>query len=63
MNKLIIYFRITPRHVLLAVKNDNELNNLLDGVTISQAGVLPHIESILLPKKTANKSQPISQEY
>jgi histone H2A len=36
----------------LAIRNDEELNKLLSGVTIAQGGVLPNIQSILLPKKT-----------
>ncbi|XP_072940651.1 histone H2A-like [Epargyreus clarus] len=44
--------RISPRHIMLAVKNDYELNRMLDGVTISQGGVLPKIEPQLLPRKT-----------
>lgn len=42
---------ITPRHILLAVANDDELHRLLRGVTISQGGVLPHIPEVLLFKK------------
>jgi histone H2A len=44
--------RIIPRHLQLAIRNDEELNKLLAGVTISQGGVLPNIHSVLLPKKT-----------
>ena len=44
--------RISPRHLQLAIRNDEELNKLLAGVTISQGGVLPNIQAILLPKKT-----------
>ena len=44
--------RIIPRHLHLAVRNDEELNRLLDGVTISQGGVLPNINAALLPKKS-----------
>lgn len=47
--------RVTPRHIQLAVRNDEELNKLLDGVTISEGGVLPNINAILLPKKTNTK--------
>ena len=42
--------RIVPRHITLAVKNDEELNKLLGGVTISAGGVLPNIHSVLIPK-------------
>ena len=44
--------RIIPRHVQLAVRNDEELNKLLGGVTIAAGGVLPNIHSVLLPKKS-----------
>ena len=32
--------RIVPRHITLAVKNDEELNKLLGGVTIASGGVI-----------------------
>jgi histone H2A len=48
--------RIIPRHVLLAIRNDEELGKLLAGVTIAHGGVLPNIHSVLLPKKTAEKA-------
>ena len=44
--------RIIPRHLQLAIRNDEELNKVLAGVTISQGGVLPHIHNVLLPKKS-----------
>ena len=44
--------RIVPRHITLAVKNDEELNRLLGGVTIASGGVLPNIHAVLLPKKS-----------
>lgn len=47
--------RIIPRHVLLAVRNDEELGKLLQGVTISSGGVLPNINPVLLPKKVEKK--------
>ncbi|XP_035689010.1 late histone H2A.1-like [Branchiostoma floridae] len=57
--------RIIPRHIQLAVRNDEELNQLMSGVTIAQGGVLPNIHNQLLPKKTGKKtageSHPSSQ--
>ena len=49
--------RIIPRHLQLAVRNDEELNKLLGGVTIAQGGVLPNIQAVLLPKKTEKKAK------
>ena len=49
--------RIIPRHLQLAVRNDEELNKLMGGVTIAQGGVLPNIQAVLLPKKTQAKSK------
>ena len=37
--------RIIPRHVQLAIRNDEELNKLLGGVTIASGGVLPHADA------------------
>eukprot|EP00808_Paulinella_micropora_P026378 g59040.t1 len=47
--------RISPRHMQLAVRNDEELNMLLGGVTIASGGVLPNIHSVILPKKKPAK--------
>merc|ERR1712168_399820 len=44
--------RIVPRHIQLAVRNDEELNKLMSGVTIASGGVLPNIQAVLLPKKS-----------
>ena len=35
--------RIVPRHLQLAIRNDEELNKLLGDVVISQGGVVPFI--------------------
>ncbi|PWN30274.1 histone 2A [Jaminaea rosea] len=54
--------RIIPRHLQLAIRNDEELNKLLGGVTISQGGVLPGIASELLPAKSGKKKAAASQD-
>ena len=41
--------RIAPRHIMLAIRNDEELNKLLSDVTISHSGVVPKIHEVLLP--------------
>ena len=43
--------RIIPRHILLAIRNDEELNRLMSNTTISEGGVLPNINPALLPTK------------
>eukprot|EP00340_Litonotus_pictus_P004370 CAMPEP_0170518096 /NCGR_PEP_ID=MMETSP0209-20121228/3870_1 /TAXON_ID=665100 ORGANISM="Litonotus pictus, Strain P1" /NCGR_SAMPLE_ID=MMETSP0209 /ASSEMBLY_ACC=CAM_ASM_000301 /LENGTH=131 /DNA_ID=CAMNT_0010803529 /DNA_START=112 /DNA_END=507 /DNA_ORIENTATION=- len=43
--------RIVPRHIQLAVRNDEELGKLLSTATISSGGVLPNINDALLPNK------------
>ena len=47
--------RIVPRHIQLAVRNDEELNKLFGSVTIAQGGVLPNIHSVLLPKSSSKE--------
>ena len=53
--------RIVPRHIQLAVRNDEELSKLLGHVTIANGGVMPNIHNLLLPKKTGS-SKPTADE-
>lgn len=58
--------RIIPRHIQLAVRNDEELSKLLGNVVIANGGVLPNIHATLLPKKSAKGKGEVggaSQEY
>eukprot|EP00891_Asterochloris_glomerata_P009399 jgi/Astpho2/9399/Aster-01664 len=54
--------RIVPRHIQLAVRNDEELSKLLGNVTIASGGVLPNIHGVLLPKKTGKKGGAADEE-
>ena len=53
--------RIVPRHIQLAVRNDEELNKLFGNVTIAQGGVLPNIHSVLLPKRSESSGAKASK--
>eukprot|EP00246_Nothoceros_aenigmaticus_P018449 TRINITY_DN9642_c0_g1_i1.p1 TRINITY_DN9642_c0_g1~~TRINITY_DN9642_c0_g1_i1.p1 ORF type:complete len:140 (-),score=20.32 TRINITY_DN9642_c0_g1_i1:433-852(-) len=59
--------RIVPRHIQLAVRNDEELGKLLGSVTIASGGVLPNILPVLLPKKSSKNGKgdigSVSQEF
>ncbi|KAK8926470.1 Histone H2AX [Platanthera zijinensis] len=58
--------RIIPRHIQLAVRNDEELSRLFGSVTISNGGVLPNIHSVLLPNKQGKGKADVtsqSQEF
>jgi len=52
--------RITPRHTMIAVKNDEELKELLKGVQMSEGGVMPNIEEASLPRDSGEKT-PIAE--
>lgn len=54
--------RIVPRHIQLAVRNDEELSKLLGDVTIANGGVMPNIHNLLLPNKKAGSSKPTDEE-
>ena len=43
--------RIVPRHIQLAVRNDEELARLMRNTTIAAGGVLPNIHVALIPTR------------
>ena len=47
--------RIIPRHIQLAVRNDDELNSFFGNAIIASGGVLPNINAALLPEKKGKK--------
>ena len=47
--------RINNRHILLAIKKDDELSKLFHNIIVHEGGVLPHIEQRLLQKKKGGK--------
>ncbi|XP_038243010.1 late histone H2A.2.2-like [Dermochelys coriacea] len=53
--------RISPRHLQLAIHSDSELKKLLGGVTISQGGVLPLNQPVVLPSKKRNGRRAIKR--
>ncbi|RGB24253.1 histone H2A [Rhizophagus diaphanus] len=53
--------RIIPRHLQLAIRNDDELSKLFGHITIAQGGVLPNIHKCLLPKQTRKIEKNVPQ--
>lgn len=49
--------RIVPRHVMLAIRGDEELSTLTKDAIISQGGVLPSIHRSLLPPPKPEKKE------
>merc|ERR1712055_960138 len=45
------------RQFIAYLRNDEELNKLLAGVTIAQGGVLPNIQAVLLPRRQKRPKQ------
>ena len=54
--------RVIPRHIQLAVRNDEELNALLGNVTIASGGVMPFVHSELLPEKKEGEEEEEEKE-
>ena len=53
--------RILPRHIMLAMKNDEELNKLVALTTIAQGGVLPNVHGFLFSKTTGGRKATTEQ--
>eukprot|EP01112_Ceratiomyxa_fruticulosa_P016286 TRINITY_DN4899_c0_g1_i1.p1 TRINITY_DN4899_c0_g1~~TRINITY_DN4899_c0_g1_i1.p1 ORF type:complete len:174 (+),score=26.21 TRINITY_DN4899_c0_g1_i1:207-728(+) len=49
--------RIIPRHIMLTIRNDEELNKLLADVTIGGGGVIPNIHESLVSAKTGEEEE------
>ena len=47
--------RIVPRHIQLAIRNDDELNQYFGNGIIAGGGVLPNIHPVLLPSHKKKK--------
>ena len=55
--------RITPRHIMLAIKSDSELTQLLMNIMGKQSNILPNVKTQLLPKdKKPSKKEEIKNE-
>lgn len=54
--------RIIPRHLQLAIRNDEEIDKLLGNVDIMEGGRLPHIEKELLVDGTKKKSSAVVED-
>jgi len=55
--------RINPRHIMLAVENDSELEQLCRNCTIASGGVLPNIHAKLLPRSSLKKKPTSSFQF
>jgi histone H2A len=49
--------RIQPRHIMLAIKHDQDFSELLKDVTFPSTGVVPYIQDALLPSRSPSPIQ------
>ena len=61
VTKAFKFKRITPRHLQLAIRGDDELNKLIRG-TIPSGGVIPHIHNALLVKGRGKRGRKFQRE-
>ena len=54
--------RIVPRHIQLAVRNDEELNKMMGGVTIAAGGVMPNIRAYTTATASGGEQQQQHQQ-
>ena len=47
---------IMPRHLMMAMKNDEEMNKLVAQTTISQGGVLPNVSGYLFGRSKSGQN-------
>ena len=48
---------ISPRHIMLAIRGDEELNQVCGNAIFPKAGVVPNIPQVLLPTKKTKKKK------
>ena len=53
---------IQPRHVFLAIANDEDLNKLVAKTTISASGVIPNINGFLFAKQGKKGAKAVTSE-
>ncbi|XP_003744888.1 histone H2A-beta, sperm [Galendromus occidentalis] len=54
--------RITPRHIMLVIRGDEELNSILENVVFANSGVRPSIHPMLLPVSSRKKAASVEDE-
>lgn len=54
--------RIAPRHLMMAIRNDEEMSELLKDVVIPEAGVVPFIHEVLLPTRSNKRETEVEVE-
>merc|ERR1712232_946348 len=55
---------INPRHLTLAIRNDEELSKLFSNVVIPNGGVLPSVHAVLLPfNKNKSSNSNVTHEF